>query len=77
METKKLTAKIGNWQETVAMQKLLNGQVYDPRIKASGTLTKMRVIAHDGANLSFDCCYLSCVFFNIVMFCRALGLKRL
>jgi hypothetical protein len=47
METKKLTAKIGNWQETVAMEKLLDGQVYDPRIKSSSTLTKMRVIAHD------------------------------
>ena len=29
------------------MQKLLDGQVYDPRIKSSSTMTKMRVIAHD------------------------------
>lgn len=46
MDNKKLTAKLGNWQETVAMQKLMNGQVYDPRDKSSGALTKMRVIAH-------------------------------
>ena len=46
MDNKKLTAKIGNWQETVAMQQQLGGQVYDPRVRASATLTKQRVIVH-------------------------------
>lgn len=46
MENKKLTAKIGNWQETVAMQTLMGDKVYDPRVKSTGTFTKMRVISH-------------------------------
>lgn len=47
MDAKPLTAKVGNWQETVALQKMMNGQVYDPRIRSSSTLTKLRVVAHD------------------------------
>ena len=46
MEPKKLTAKLGNWQETVAMNELMGDKVYDPRDRASGALTKYRCIAH-------------------------------
>jgi hypothetical protein len=42
----KRTIKIGNWQEEKALENIMNGKVYDPKIKTSTALTNLRVIKH-------------------------------
>lgn len=42
----KKTIKIGNWQEEKALESMMNGKVYDPKIKTSTALTNLRVIKH-------------------------------
>jgi hypothetical protein len=42
----KRTMKIGNWQEEKALENMMDGKVYDPKIKTSTALTNLRVIKH-------------------------------
>jgi hypothetical protein len=42
----KRTIKLGNWQEEKALENMMDGKVYDPKIKTSTALTNLRVIKH-------------------------------
>lgn len=42
----KKTMKIGNWQEEKALESIMDGKIYDPKIKQTSTLTNLRVIKH-------------------------------
>jgi hypothetical protein len=42
----KRTKKLGNWQEENALETMMDGKVYDPRVKTSTALTNLRVIKH-------------------------------
>ena len=46
MSNLKRTVKLGNWQEEKALECMMGGKVYDPRIKKTSNLTNLRVIAH-------------------------------
>ena len=50
----KRTMKIGNWQEEKALESMMNGKVYDPKIKTSTALTNLRVIKHSASINSKD-----------------------
>ena len=46
MSNLKRTVKLGNWQEEKALEAMMGGKVYDPRIKRTSNLTSLRVIEH-------------------------------